>query len=938
MRMSRLRDLAIPLSVALAAGASLLVVGRLTSSAPASASSSLPRHELRVARRPAKVVPEKEGYAGRNAETSVGSNEERSFDSTPDVERYLNRAYPASEVTWAQTIASQQAWAAVRAGGNSSGSWTLIGPSKATYPAVLNFLGDHAPYVTAGRVTAMAIAPSCTKQSCRLYVAAAGGGIWRTSKALSGNPNWEFVSGSFATNAIGALIIDPTDPSGNRLYAGTGEPNVSGDSEAGMGIYKSTDGGTTWTHLAANTVTPAYSGPAFDARSISAIVVDPGNANTIYVASARGIRGISSVEGGETIDPPVATPYGVWRSTDGGANFTFLWDGGATGAQCDTVFETFFAPCSLFGSNDFELDPSNSSTMYASAFQIGTWRSLDGGATWTQILAPVFAGDVVDRADLSTVKQANGKTRLYVGDGGQGFVPARFFRTDDAAGAAAFTDLSSPQVLNYCTGQCWYDNVVYSPKGNPDVVYVGGSYDYNQNNAGVSNARGWLLSTDAGVTWSDVTKDGDPHHADAIHPDQHAVVVNPNDVFQFFTGSDGGVVRSDGGFADVSYKCAQRGLTGGNLAYCQSLLWRVPDNLASLNEGFSTLQYQSLSVSQQRPQNNLQGGTQDNGTWQYTGSNVVAYQEMYGDGGQSGFGPADDSLRVNTFTGQANDVNFRNGDPTKWCVVGGPMITSPEGAFFYPPVTADNNPTNWGTIFQGSFSVWRTQDWGGPQDYLETRCPEFTTSAADPACGDFVRIGPTGATDLTSPTYGATRQGSAVAAIERAPSNTGTLWAATGTGRVFVSDNSDAAANAVVWTRIDTLSTTDPARFVSSISIDPSNPHHAWISYSGYNANTPTQPGHVFEVTYTGGSATWVDRSLNIGDQPINDLVRDDLTGDLYASTDFGVVRLASGGAAWTVAGAGLPAVEVPGLTIIPSARLLYAATHGRSAWLLKLP
>ena len=215
---------------------------------------------------------------------------------------------------------------------------------------------------------------------------------------------------------------------------------------------------------------------------------------------------------------------------------------------------------------------------------------------------------------------------------------------------------------------------------------------------------------------------------------------------------------------------------------------------------------------------------------------------MYGDGGQSGFGPADDSLRVNTFTGQANDVNFRNGDPTKWCVAGGPIITSPEGAFFYPPVTADNNPSNWGTIFQGSFSVWRTQDWGGPQDYLETRCPEFTTSAADPACGDFVRIGPTGATDLTSAIYGATRQGSAVAAIERAPSNTGTLWAATGTGRVFVSDNADAAANAVVWTRIDTLSTTDPARFVSSIYVDPSNPHHAWISYSGYNANTPFSP------------------------------------------------------------------------------------------------
>jgi len=924
--MSRFRALALSVSLALVAGAFALVVGRLASLRP----------EMRAARRPAKVLPERDTRAGGNEEAAVGANESRAFLSSPEVERYLNRAYPANEVAWAQTNGARAAWNALQAGGSSSGAWSLIGPSKATYPAVLNFLGDHAAYVTAGRVTAMAIAPSCTKQSCRMWVAAAGGGIWRTTKALSGSPGWEFVSGSFATNAIGALTLDPTDPSANTLYAGTGEPNASGDSEAGLGIYKSTDGGTTWTHLAANTSVPGYTGPAFDDRSISRIVVDPNNANVIYVASALGIRGISSVEGGETIFPPSPTIWGVFKSSDGGANFTFLWNGGATAAQCDTQAEDFGAPCSLVGATDFEIDPSSSSTLYAAAFAIGTWRSTDGGATWSQILGPLFGGDVVDRADFSTVKLPNGKTRMYVGDGGQGFLPAHFFRTDDAAGAAVFADITKPQVLNYCTGQCWYDNVVLSPKGSPDVVYVGGSYDYNQNTAGVSNARGWLLSTDAGATWSDVTKDGDPHHADAIHPDQHAIVLHPNDPMTFFTGSDGGVVRSDGLFADVSYKCAQRGLTGGNLAYCQSLLWRVPNNLSSLNEGFSTLQFQSLSVSRQRPQNNLQGGTQDNGTWQYTGSNVVAYQEMYGDGGQSGFGPADDSLRVNTFTGQANDVNFRNGDPTAWCVASGPIITSPEGAFFYPPVTADPNPSNWGTIYQGSFSVWRTQDWGGPQSYLEANCPEFTTGAATPSCGDFVRIG-AGSTDLGSAFYGATRQGSAVAAIERAPSNTGTIWAATGAGRVFISDNGDAAANAVVWTRLDTFSTTDPARFVTSIYVDPSNPHHAWLSYDGYNANT-VQPGHVFEVTYTGASATWTDISFNIGDMPITDLVRDDITGDLYASSDFGVMRLPSGSTTWTVAGSGLPAVEVAGLTIVPSARVLYAATHGRSAWVLHLP
>jgi hypothetical protein len=92
-------------------------------------------------------------------------------------------------------------------------------------------------------------------------------------------------------------------------------------------------------------------------------------------------------------------------------------------------------------------------------------------------------------------------------------------------------------------------------------------------------------------------------------------------------------------------------------------------------------------------------------------------------------------------------------------------------------------------------------------------------------------------------------------------------------------------------------------------------------------------------VTWSGsGTATWVDRSYNLPDFPITAVVRDDVRGDLYASSDFGVMRLASGSTTWTVAGSGLPMVEVAGLTIIPNSRLLYAATHGRSAWALSLP
>jgi hypothetical protein len=302
---------------------------------------------------------------------------------------------------------------------------------------------------------------------------------------------------------------------------------------------------------------------------------------------------------------------------------------------------------------------------------------------------------------------------------------------------------------------------------------------------------------------------------------------------------------------------------------------------------------------------------------------------------------ANDALRFNTFTGQANDANFRNGDPTKWVIISAPILSSPEGAYFYPPIIADPHVANAGSIYQGSFSVWRTQDWGGNQAYLEANCPEFTTSAVQPGCGDFVIIGNgVPSTQLTAAAWGS-RAGGAVAWIQRTAQNIGTMWAATGAGRVFITDNANAAAASVVWKRIDPnpAQLNTPTRAISAIYVDPANSHHAWISYNGYNVNTPAQPGHVFEVTWSGaGAATWVDRSYDLPDFPITAVVRDDVTGDLYAASDFGVAKLPNGATTWVVAGTGLPMVEVAGLTIVPNARILYAATHGRSAWSLTLP
>ncbi len=422
-----------------------------------------------------------------------------------------------------------------------------------------------------------------------------------------------------------------------------------------------------------------------------------------------------------------------------------------------------------------------------------------------------------------------------------------------------------------------------------------------------------------------------------LHPDQHALTTIPGEPLQWVAGDDGGVVRANGRYVDASAQCDSRGLNAADTAFCKSILSRIPEQTANLNKGLSTLQFQSFSIDPKHPQNSLMGGTQDNGTFEYGGSSQIWPQIIYGDGGQSGWNSANSTLRFNSFFGQNHDANFSNGDPAKWVIISGKIAGSPEGSNFYAPIIADPNAAAAGSIFEGSQSVWRTQDWGGDRAFLEANCPEFTTAGDNPACGDFVRIGPTGATDLTSAAYGADRGGCCVSAVERTISNTGTLWAATNTGRVFISGNADAAASSVTWTRLDSSATNDPPRFVSSIYVDPANPDHAWISYSGYNINTPGQPGHVFEVSRVGGTATWTDRTYNLDDLPVTDLVRDDVTGDLYAATDFGVMKLAAGATSWTIAAAGMPMVEAAGLTIAPSARVLYAATHGLGGWQLDL-
>lgn len=887
--------------------------------------------------------------ASSSAQDLAGNNGEPDPSiATLAEEQAINRAIPLDQIPLSSTQAAGQSFDNLNQetdqNNRRQGTWSLLGPTNALQPGVLAFTG--APSVTSGRITSLAIGPRCTVSSCRLYVGAAGGGIWRTSNALAANPTWRSISNGLTTNAIGTIVIDPTDRSGQTLYVGTGEPNASGDSEAGLGLFKSTNGGNSW-ELVSGSFAISKS------RAISSVVIDPRNAKVIYIGTTRAVRGISSVAGGSgTTDPNGQPAVGLYQTTDGGETWSLIWNGAGT----------------LRGVNHVELNPTNPDTIYASAFQQGIYRrsALDGG-TFKQIFGTADTLNNAARTEFAVTTSA-GHTRIYAGDGGSGPTTTGFWRVDNADVAAATLATGGTNggwklltsntngtpgyaTSNYCTGQCWYDNYIVTPPGQPDTVVVLGSYQYGEI-GGRSNTRAILRSTTAGepnpagpqpggtftdLSW-DATSAATPN---SVHPDQHAFAFAPGNSNIWFEGSDGGLIRSSGSYTDISSQCAGRPIGAMSMQTCRWLLSAVPTAITFLNKGLPTLQFQSLSLDPANPNGVIMGGTQDNGTWLFTGSRTNWIQTIYGDGGQSGFNLANPAIRFNTFFGQNTDENFQSGDPTKWVVTSGPLYTSGEVQAFYMPIIAD--PSVAGTQFAGLQHVFRTQDNGGDKTFLEGTCPEFTTSAAQPNCGDWVALG----NDLTGLAYGADRTAtpgvpSYVVALARGADHS-TLWAATRQGRVFVSHNADAANPAsVVFTRIDNLSPQSPGRFVSGITVDPSNSNHAWLSYSGYSAATPTTPGHVFDVKYNPGSASATFRNLNVeglnGDLPITGIARDNASGQLFVSTDFGVLTWSrENDAAWSVAGSGLPKVEVAGLTYSQKTHTLYAATHGRGAWVMRI-
>lgn len=946
---------------------------------------------------------------------------------------YAEHAYPAAQVPFMAIKGSRDDWKKMKGhgfGGNAlGGRWLSLGPDNAIYP--LNPFRNRFAYVpneyaAAGRTAHSLIDPVCGLKAgnCRLWIANAGGGIWRTLDALAPQPKWQFLSSDFDSNNTAALALDPNDPRHNTIYAGTGEPNICRSGcLGGVGLYRSTDGGNHWSD--------AIGADVFGARGIGSIAVQPGHSNLIFVATgAQGSRGISSVccngvDRGANI--PGAPHFGLWRSTDYGQTWQLVSQGAPSLCTGSTPTQVFLGqtPCSPRGARRVIIDPADPNTVYASFFARGIWRSNDAGNTWTQIFQPLngnpsspATGADVERAEFDVATLPNGKTRMYVGVGG-GVAHAQFFRGDDVRTAPAATvqagwqNLTDDENIDYCEGQCNYDNYVYVPKGpdgkalNADRLYLLGSYDYN--NVGVSNGRAILFSDDGGRHFTDESMDNaDPLQPHGVHPDQHSIVTNPRNSRQFIETSDGGVIRSDGTWVDGSGDCTSvKQLSGANLDLCKRLTSRIPGQLQSLNRGLTTLAFYQVSANPNRP-GEYAGGTQDNGSWMSDPSTIP--------GGPNGNGinpPGDPKVKPDGATwiesfvadGAANSFDAKNPDYSTLSWQSGSLAANrhprdqrtpfwiADSVSFLPPYVYESRPFQSQLFFDPNVSMrlffsaehmFRADDGGVNPKFglaaVEQHCNlwtgdfdvngDGTYEPFDDVCDGFRALGDPGprgrltygpdalcpaGNPLAAPSvpcpapypYGDDRSGGQITTYQRVKSDNGTLWAGTSTGRLFITRNADAKNPAdVTFTRLDGFSSIDPNRYVAGIYVMASDPNTAIVSYSGYNAVTPATPGHIFSVTYNPvtKTATWTPLDNDLGDIPVNDVQFDEKRGVLYASTDFGVMKKRfrfkdrfKGNDEWRPAAPGMPAVDVPDLTILPDQGVLLAATHGFGVWTMKL-
>ena len=707
----------------------------------------------------------------------------------------------------------------------AAASWTFLGPAPLDTTIGAYETPNMSP--TAGRTSAVAVDPTDPDV---IYAGYALGGLW---KSVDGGTSWTPLMDDQPSLAVGAVAIDPAAP--NTIWVGTGEAAFFAGF-AGQGLYRSTDGGQHWAEVGAGT---------FDGLTISRIALDGGE---VWVAAAFGLSGRGDVCTALDYEAP---GQGLYHATNG-AQFTLV----RAGSMVDIEIDRSATPRRLFVSD----------------YKSGGWRSVDGGQTW---VAPTGLPASPTAKRIEFALSPADPNVVYAGLG-LGQAATLYLSTDAGANFAAV-----PGAPDYCQTQCYYDNSVLVDPTDPNVVYLGGGI------CGVWKTSDGLA---AAPTFANVSLPGQDCGAGSenwylgnVHPDIHDLAFAPGQSSVVYAASDGGVARS----SDAG------------------------DTWERLNDGVGTIQFYGMCLDPVDP-DIMYGGSQDNGSMKRRGDELEWRGLISGDGGPCVVDPVDPGHVLisneggevlatnNAFASLPHDVFVADG---AWCTPSNPGCGDRTG--FIAPLVGDPSRSN--VAYIGTYRLWQSTD-GGKLQTWTAKSPDLTAGLNSVPC-----VAP------SIPAFD-----DVLSAIVVAPSDPDTIYTGSEAGIVHVTEDGGAS-----WTNVTAPPL--PQRFVTALAVEPLDPRTVYVGFSGFSTSTPAAPGHVFASHDAGASWSLADIGVDV---PVDTLAAHPVgQGLVYAGTDLGVMITTDGGASWDVLGDALPNTAVFALGFQrPGARLV-AGTHGRSAW-----